>query len=385
MRTDLMIFVLIIAQSLRLDQCSRTSVYFNDSYKVFINNDESPVLNCTEFYKNIEEIKRQNEIQAKRVYENEEFIQDGVPDYYSEGSFKFDVNPSSVRFSEDETNQIQEFFNVNNPDYVREATNANPKLINELNDCQLHYSLTWKEVITKLKDKTIEAMMVDKKLAKRFETIPHKTLATMIQMRPGIVKNFHLNFPAKNLFKKLLKNRKFVKMLSRDFIADAVEVRNVRQLLDRISVSIFLNIHPDLPEHLGKNGLHWGFFFFLDPNFIDSLNCAVFLNVMSNTTFVDQTPAKVMKTMSGNKNFWNCLPVETIRHMMRTTKLGAKLDLPDIMEAAKTMSIAKSMDLQVVQAIFRIQFPQMISQAESSFYDWFNAQWGKKQDKVKHF
>ena len=61
-----------------------------------------------------------------------------------------------------------------------------------------------------------------------------------------------------------------------------------------------------------------------------------------------------------------------VRHMMVTTNLGTKLTLDDIIIAATTMSKAKKMDPEVVNAIFRIQFPQMKSTAESSYFDWFN-------------
>ena len=57
---------------------------------------------------------------------------------------------------------------------------------------------------------------------------------------------------------------------------------------------------------------------------------------------------------------------------METTKLATKLSFKDVTTAAQTMQIAKSLDIEVVTGIFRIQFPQYVASIESDLYDKFN-------------
>lgn len=121
---------------------------------------------------------------------------------------------------------------------------------------------------------------------------------------------------------------------------------------------------------------------FMSFSFKIRLPCAVFLNAASNSTFVDKISISVLKAMSKNSHFWACLPVELVRHMMRTTKIATKLEIEDFMEATETMSKAKLMDPEVVKGVFDIQLPQVVSKAESDYFDWFNSyanhDWKKK-------
>ena len=75
--------------------------------------------------------------------------------------------------------------------------------------------------------------------------------------------------------------------------------------------------------------------------------------------------------------------MELIRKIMSTSRLGAKLNLSDVLVAAKTMSVAKKMDLNVLKGIVRIQFPQILNKIESDYFDWFNLNFERKQEKKK--
>ena len=61
-----------------------------------------------------------------------------------------------------------------------------------------------------------------------------------------------------------------------------------------------------------------------------------------------------------------------VRHMMRTTKIGRKLQIMDLLQAARTMAAAQRLDFDVAVDIFRIQFPQFMRGVESDYFDMFN-------------
>ena len=56
---------------------------------------------------------------------------------------------------------------------------------------------------------------------------------------------------------------------------------------------------------------------------------------------------------------WQCIPVGIVRKLMRESHIGQKLDIQDVIVAAKTMSKAKSMDYDVVINMFRYQFTSL--------------------------
>jgi hypothetical protein len=216
--------------------------------------------------------------------------------------------------------------------------------------------------------------MTSPEVAKRIEQkIPHQTVAQMVQYRPDMLEDLPQDFPARDYAKRLLANGKFLELIPRTFMVQVVESPTFRPILDDKIVAKILWTRPDLPPYLGEQGLRFGSLFLTNKNFLNGLPCAVFMNSVMNSTFVDRLSPQVLKAFSRNSHFWSCLPVEMVRHMMRTTTLGTKLNLDDIIFAAKTMSKSKKMDYQVVTSIFQIQFPQLINTAESNYYDWFNS------------
>ena len=83
--------------------------------------------------------------------------------------------------------------------------------------------------------------------------------------------------------------------LNHRYIADVVESKNVRQILDRESIGVALSTHPDLPAKLGEDGLVFGSTFLVEQDFLTGLPCALYMNAAMNTTFVNRVSASVLK------------------------------------------------------------------------------------------
>ena len=182
--------------------------------------------------------------------------------------------------------------------------------------------------------------------------------------------------------RNLMHSRTFVKALDKEDLARFIMYPNIQTVLTKESLFIALNAHPDLPAKLSPQALDFGSKFLVDQDFLTALPCAVYKNAASNSSFVNALEPQVLQAFSKNEHFWTCLPREMVEHMMKTTQLGGKLDITDILRAALTMSKATRTSPSVILPIFEIQFPQVISKLESDYYDWFN---GLKLEKRKWF
>ena len=60
------------------------------------------------------------------------------------------------------------------------------------------------------------------------------------------------------------------------------------------------------------------------------------------------------------------------RRMMRTTKVGSKLNARELYFAAKTMGNTKKLDPEVVNSVLEIQVPQAGYRLKTCFIDWIN-------------
>ena len=65
------------------------------------------------------------------------------------------------------------------------------------------------------------------------------------------------------------------------------------------------------------------------------------------TNDITSSNNRPLKAMAKNEHFWRCLPIHYVRHMMRTTNIGRKLDIKTAFEGAKVMSRVHNVDLKV--------------------------------------
>jgi hypothetical protein len=167
-----------------------------------------------------------------------------------------------------------------------------------------------------------------------------------------------------------LRSQPLILFQDRDFLAQIpVEVHAAlaetafRENIDRPTVQLMLKIYNKLPTYLTKKGLEYNAKYFRDQKFLDSLSCSVFLTLSSNTAFLDRLAPADLAALAKNAHLWDCLPVDVIRRVMKNGKLGAKLGLEDVANAAKAMSRAKSLDMTVVANLLQFQVPDMAKSA----------------------
>jgi len=94
--------------------------------------------------------------------------------------------------------------------------------------------------------------------------------------------------------------------------------------------------------------------------FLSKLPCSVFLSLHNRRHFVERLTSLDLKAMARSKKLWSCLPIGSIRAMMRKFDFGSKIDVGDVFAAAAAMSKAKSLDLLVAANVVRHQLPKML-------------------------
>lgn len=183
----------------------------------------------------------------------------------------------------------------------------------------------------------------------------------------------------------LMYSRTFIGGLPIEDVARIIAYPNIQSLVSKESLFLALTEHPDLPNKLNMQALEFGAIFLTDQDFLTALPCAVYLNTACNSSFVNSLEPEVLQAFSTNEHFWACLPREKVEHMMRTTQIGSKLDVQDLLSAARTMSKAHKTNPALIMPIFDIQIPQVVSRMESDYYDWFNSMVDKSRKWFKKY
>ena len=183
----------------------------------------------------------------------------------------------------------------------------------------------------------------------------------------------------------LMYSRTFIGSLPIEDVARIIAYPNIQSLVSKESLFVALTEHPDLPNKLNMQALEFGAIFLTDQDFLTALPCAVYLNTACNSSFVNSLEPEVLQAFSTNEHFWACLPREKVEHMMRTTQIGSKLDVQDLLSAARTMSKAHKTNPALIMPIFDIQIPQVVSRMESDYYDWFNSMVDKSRKWFKKY
>ena len=98
-------------------------------------------------------------------------------------------------------------------------------------------------------------------------------------------------------------------------IAKLLESKKFRALLDKISIQIGVETHPNLPSHLNAETLRFVSIFLTQQDFISKLKCEVFEKAASNSTLIDRLPVSMLRSFSMNSHFWNCVPLHDIRYV----------------------------------------------------------------------
>ena len=148
--------------------------------------------------------------------------------------------------------------------------------------------------------------------------------------------------------------------------------------MDNDMVLKALDTYPDLPLLLNENGIERASKQFSDQSLVSKISCRVYLRTASNIQFVNRLPTSILRSFSKNAHYWECLPVTVIRKMMKESNIGQKLEVPELIMAAKVMGKAKNLDHEVLNGIFAMQVPQIYHKTKASFYDRFNSVWNGK-------
>ena len=260
------------------------------------------------------------------------------------------------------------------------AMNAYPELVQHLGSQGLNL------IRAKLKNPSFYTLLTRDQIA-NFLEYPHisdilteEAFIAAISIHPDLP--MRLGPQGLEFVRNLVHSSTFVQAMDDEDLARFIMYPNIQEVLSKEALFIALKAHPDLPAKLSPQALDFGSKYLVDQDFLTALPCAVYKNAASNSSFVNALEPQVLQAFSKNEHFWTCLPLEMVEHMMKTTQLGGKLDITDILRAALTMSKATRTNPSVILPIFEIQFPQVISKLESDYYDWFN---GLKLGKRKWF
>ena len=168
------------------------------------------------------------------------------------------------------------------------SVNANPEVFNNVDDCLLNYILNLNQVILALNENVLDSFVKSEKLAKRLINIPHETIAKLIQVKPEFLRKINETSPHQNFIKTLLKNKSFIKKLPKEFLAQVLEFESIRDLTEKDSIKIALEVYPDLPLFLSQEALEFEARFLTDHQFLIQLPCSVFLEAVANPDFIDR-------------------------------------------------------------------------------------------------
>ena len=127
-----------------------------------------------------------------------------------------------------------------------------------------------------------------------------------------------------------------------------------------------MNLFPDLPFYISGKVQHLGYWHFEDQEVLARLPCAVFLNAIGNSTFIDGLPPNVLKSMSKSTDFWRCLGIENVRDLMKSANFGYKLQISDGLEAAEVLASVHGLDMEVIFSLHFIK--QNPFKKQESFY-----------------
>ena len=117
--------------------------------------------------------------------------------------------------------QISGGFHPKNVEKAIHFLNCGSSFANLVTICQLNHTLNWKDVISKVQTETIKEMLMDKEFTRRLqEEIPYETLAKLMQLKREFASFITRDSLMYKHTRCLLKNRNFMKLLPKEFIAE---------------------------------------------------------------------------------------------------------------------------------------------------------------------
>jgi len=347
---------------------------------------QSPQLNCTNFDCDLEERRKKLE---KLMEEEEDTLKnDGDLEDLSAFSFLLDHAGKDLKrksnsviageLTEDQKSQIKCVFNPLDKEEAIVNANKRPELVADMTSCQINHIFQWCEVLRSLNSTTFRHFFEDTKLVKRLRNIiPDTTLAESMKCGVSFFKYVKMGSSAQEYVKILVVQRDFLRRLSRDMVAQIMNAENSLELDDEMILKA-LDTYPDLPLLLQDSGLERAAKQFSDQNLVSRIPCKVYVVTASNIQFVNKLPTSILRSFSMNSHYWKCLPVYVIRKMMRESNVGQKLEVHELMMAAKVIEKSKSLDKEVLNGIFAMQLPQIYHKTNEGFIDRFNAAWNGK-------
>ena len=128
--------------------------------------------------------------------------------------------------------------------------------------------------------------------------------------------------------------------LNSSMVAQIMNAENSLEL-DEEMILKALDTYPDLPLLLQDSGLERAAKQFSNQNLVSKIPCKVYVISASNIQFVNKLPTSILRSFSMNSHYWQCLPVSVIRKMMRESNVGQKLEVHELMMAAKVIEKSK--------------------------------------------
>ena len=239
-----------------------------------------------------------------------------------------------------------------------DLADTRPSLIPLLPDRTLRVFIVQPDFVKRLSHETLEFLVQSPAMGEKLAALPRSTIAMIVSFHPVILTLLPKDrrYPARALVEELMMDRVFLRRVPIEIHAWLGE-SNFRHQLTPAAVRTILSVYPELPKYLSDLGLKVNQEHFHSQAFLSSLPCTIYLTLANDLTFVNRLNADDIHALAQNRKMWECLPVKTVRRLVGHSEIGRHLDLRQIITAASSMGVKKSLDWNVLGNLVRYQLP----------------------------
>lgn len=262
---------------------------------------------------------------------------------------------------------------------IMTLVNTRPEVVVLLSQVQLEGILIHRpEMLKGISRVAAEALATSQTLADKIAKLPKKLMADFMiknvfvqdflkfQLAKVVSRDSHL--PSIVYLQKLLLDENFLRLIPMKLHVELAESDFVH-FINVQTIKAVLKAKPDIILHLGSKGLKFASLMLKNPDFVNHLSCAVILNGATSPALINRLSNEDIKIFAKSENFWKCLPIDVIRHIMMHNNLGTRISVNDVIIAAKVLYQAKKIDQQIIVSMLTIQFPQLAERGLSDIFD----------------
>lgn len=248
--------------------------------------------------------------------------------------------------------------NATSFDVLLDLAELRPSLIPMLPDRTLRVFIVQPDFVKRLSHGTLEYLIHSPSMGERLAALPRSTIAMIVSFHPVILTLLPRDrrYPARALVEELMMDRDFLRRIPIEIHAWLGE-SEFRHQLTPPAVRTILSVYPELPKYLSDLGLKANHEHFHSQAFLSSLPCTIYMTLANDLTFVNRLTSDDIRALAKNRKMWSCLPVKTVRRLVGHSEVGRHLDLRQIVTAASTMGVKKSLDWNVLGNLVRYQLP----------------------------